>query len=173
MFDTMTVTKAASGVLGALLFFMLSGWAAESIYHSADHHGDDHHDRGYAIEVADAGDDEEDDEPEIPFAEIYASADAGAGQGLWRQCQACHKLEAGANGTGPYLHDLVGRPIGSADGFAYSEVLASMGGEWTPEEIAAFIENPKGYAPGTKMSYSFRGDDEDKANLIAYLATIN
>jgi len=53
----------------------------------------------------------------------------------------------------------------------YSATLADMGGAWTPENLNGFLENPSGYAPGTSMSYSGMRDAEDRANLIAYLAT--
>ncbi|MGB7243882.1 MAG: cytochrome c family protein, partial [Sulfitobacter sp.] len=33
MFDTMTTTKVAGGLCGALLVFLLGKWAAEEIYH--------------------------------------------------------------------------------------------------------------------------------------------
>ena len=33
MFDTMTITKAAGALIGALLFLLLAGWAASGIYH--------------------------------------------------------------------------------------------------------------------------------------------
>ena len=59
----------------------------------------------------------------------------------------------------------------ASEGFNYSDVLASMGGDWTPENLSAFIENPRGYAPGTAMAYNGMRDIEDRANLIAYLAT--
>ena len=39
--------------------------------------------------------------------------------------------------------------------------------------LNAFLENPRGYAPGTSMSYNGMRDVEDRANLIAYLATFN
>ena len=176
MFDMMTITKAGASLCAALLFLLLGGWAAETLYHVGGKHyaGDKDHEvvQGYRIAV------ESSDEPaaevvEVAFADVYATADAGAGERQWRQCSACHKLEAGANGTGPYLHGVVNRPKGVADGYAYSETLATMGGEWSPENIANFIANSREYAPGTKMNYSFRGSVEDKANLIAYMATFN
>ncbi|MEM6825554.1 MAG: c-type cytochrome, partial [Pseudomonadota bacterium] len=111
----------------------------------------------------------EDDAPEIPFAEVYASADAAAGEKLWRACQACHKLD-GSNGTGPYLNGVVDRDIGSISGYGYSEILASLDGNWTPEALSGFLANPSGYAEGTKMAYRGMDDVEDRANLIAYLA---
>ena len=127
---------------------------------------------GYAIEVAEAdeGGDAASDEPAVPFEEVYASASAADGERLWRQCSACHQLEQGANATGPYLYGVVGREIGVADGYGYSEALAGHPDEaWTPENISAFLLNPKEYAPGTKMAYRGMADVQDRANLIAFL----
>ena len=176
MFDMMTITKAGASLCAALLFLLLGGWAAETLYHVGEKHhaGDDHHEavQGYRIAV-ETGDAPAEEVVQVAFADVYATADAGAGERQWRQCSACHKLEAGANGTGPYLHGVVNRPKCVADGYAYSETLATMGGDWSPENIANFIANSREYAPGTKMNYNFRGSVEDKANLIAYMATFN
>ena len=171
MFDTMTITKAFGSICGALLILLLGGWAAEGLY-NVDRHGEDHV-RGYVIIDEDAMEDEAPAEEvvEVAFADVYAAADAGAGERLWRQCQACHALNPGQNGVGPYLHGVVGRPIAAADGYSYSDALASLDQEWTPENISGFIENPRGWAPGTAMAYNGLADIEDRANLIAYLAT--
>lgn len=168
MFDTMTLTKAFGALCGALLVFLLGGWAAESLF-DIDTDGE----RAYVIieEGAEEGDAPAEPVVEVAFADVYAEADAGAGERLWRQCQACHALNPGQNGVGPYLHGVVGRDKASADGFNYSDALASLEGEWTPENISNFIENPRGYAPGTAMAYNGMSDIEDRANLIAYLAT--
>lgn len=179
MLDTMTITKAGGALCAALLIFLLGGWAAESLYHvGGKHHaGDAEHEavQGYRIEVAtddgDAGAAEE--VMQVAFADVYASADAAAGERLWRQCSACHKLEAGENGTGPYLHGLVNRAKHTAQGYGYSDGLLATTGDWTPENISDFIENPREYAPGTKMAYRGMADVQDRANLIAYIATFN
>ena len=170
MLDTMTITKAFGSLWGAMLVLLLGGWAAEGLY-NVDRHGEDHV-RGYVIiqEEADMAELEQ-EVVEIAFADVYAAADAGAGERLWRQCQACHALNPGQNGVGPYLHGVVGRPKHSAEGFSYSDALLSQDGDWTPENISAFLENPRGYAPGTAMAYNGMSDVEDRANLIAYLAT--
>jgi len=169
MFDTMTLTKIVGGFCGAFLVFLLGGFAAEFIYHEPKHHGDDHH-QAYTIPVETG--EEEEEVVEVAFADIFAAADASAGEGLWRQCQACHALEAGKNGTGPYLAGVVGRDIGAADGYSYSGAMAEFPGDWTPEALNEFIASPKGYLDGTKMAYRGMADIEDRANLIAYLATI-
>ncbi|NSX56534.1 c-type cytochrome [Parasulfitobacter algicola] len=167
MFDTMTFTKVLGGLCGSLLVFLLGAWLAEELYHVGGH-GEDHA-QGYVIETG--TEEVEVVEDAIPFAEVYAAADAGAGERLWRACSACHKLEQGENGTGPYLYGVVGRDKGSVDGFGYSSTLAEMEGDWTPENLSGFIENPRGYAPGTAMVYRGMPKVEDRANLIAYIAT--
>ena len=174
MFDTMTITKIGGSLCAALLVFLLAGWASEGLYHvGMDSHGDDeHHVAGYPIEVEEAESASAEDVVEVAFADVYATADAAEGERLWRQCSACHALEAGVNGVGPYLHGVVGRAKHSAEGFGYSDALLGQDGDWSAENLSAFIENPREYAPGTAMSYNGMRDVEDRANLIAYLATV-
>ena len=167
MFDTMTLTKIVGGFCGALLVFLLGGFAAEFIYHEAEHHDGEHH-QAYSIDTG-ADDEPEEDVAEVPFADVFAVADAGAGERLWRQCQACHKVEDGANGTGPHLAGVVGRDVGAGSGYSYSGSLVAVADVWTPENLNGFLTNPADYAPGTKMSYRGMADVEDRANLIAWL----
>lgn len=169
MFDTMTITKAGGAICAALLVFLLGGWAAESLY-DIENHSEDHV-SGYRVALPDADAPEAEPEPEIPFEEVFASASAADGERLWRQCSACHALNAGQNGVGPYLAGIVGRPKHTAEGYDYSDALLALEGDWTPENISNFIANPRAYAPGTSMSYGGMDDIEDRANLIAYLAT--
>lgn len=176
MFDTMTLTKAGGAVFGSLLVFLLGGWAAESLYHvgAAGGHGGEHGEgevaQAYTIEVADAGGAEAAEEgPD--FATLFAAADAAAGEKVFGKCKACHKMD-GTDGTGPHLNGVVDRAKAAVAGFGYSEALVGMASEaWTPENLDAFLANPKGYAPGTKMSFAGLPKPEDRANLIAWLAT--
>ncbi|MEM0976858.1 MAG: cytochrome c family protein [Pseudomonadota bacterium] len=182
--DTMQWTKVTGALCGALLFFLLVHWAAEERYHiggkdhaehHGDDHGDDHHEEKTAlawIELPDA------DAPavveevvEVPFEDVFAMADAAEGQKVFRKCVSCHKVEDGANGTGPHLYSVVGRAVGIADGYAYSSALAELGGEWTPENLNGFLTRPGDWAPGTKMNFKL-DDVEDRANVIAYLQSI-
>ncbi|WP_421701433.1 c-type cytochrome [Aliiroseovarius sp.] len=172
----MTITKLGGGVLGALLFFLLGNWAAESLYHTgpAGHgHGDEEHAMGYYIATGDDDAAVEEEVEEGPsFEELMAAADPAKGEKVFSKCKACHKLEDGANGTGPHLYGVVDRAVASVDGFGYSDVVAGLGGAWGAAELNAFIENPKGYAPGTKMSFKGISKPADRANLIAFLQTI-
>lgn len=170
MFDTMTLTKLMGGFCGAFLVFLLGGFGAEFIYHEAEHKGDDHH-QAYTIDTG--GDEGEAEEVvEVAFADVFAAADPGEGPALFRKCSACHKVEKGENGAGPYLFNVVGRPVGTAEGFsAYSGALSEAADVWTPENLNAFLENPKGFASGTTMNFAGFKDIEDRANIIAWLAT--
>jgi cytochrome c len=173
MFDTMTITKAVGGFCGAFLIYLLGGWASELIYHGAGGH-DDHHAQAYVIEVEGADDGGEVAVDEGPaFEEVYASADAAAGEGEFRPCAACHSLDAGDNGLGPYLYGVVDREVGSVDGFAYSGKLVAVADVWTAENLNAFLENPSAYAPDTAMNFRGIRKVEDRANLIAYLDSLD
>ncbi len=166
MLNTMTVTKTASALCGAALVLLLGNWVAKGIYHVEFD--------GAQSYVVDTG--EIDSEPvetvEVDFATLLAAAEVDKGARLFRQCSACHKLEDGANGTGPHLYSIVNRPKGSVNEFGYSASLAAMEGDWSPENLSAFLESPREYVPGTSMSYSGMRKIEDRVNLIAYLDSL-
>ncbi|MEQ8294541.1 MAG: cytochrome c family protein [Roseovarius sp.] len=169
MFDTMTFTKIVGGLCGALLIFLLGKWAAELIYHGPGGHGEDHA-QGYVIDTGSEGSEGGSEGESGPsFAELFVSADASKGERVFNKCKACHTVEEGANGTGPYLYGVVGRDVASADGFSYSGNLVAAADVWTPENLSAFLESPSGFAPGTTMGFSGLGSIEDRANVIAYL----
>lgn len=172
MFNTMTLTKITASVCGALLFYLLGGWAAETLYHSgpAGGHGEEVA-QAYTIDTGDAAPAEAAEEgPD--FATVLASADAAAGEKVFGKCKACHKLD-GSDGTGPHLNGVVGRAKAASAGFGYSEGLLAMAADvWSPENLNTFLTNPKAYVAGTKMSFAGLPKVEDRANLIAYLATV-
>ncbi|SFT09496.1 cytochrome c [Sulfitobacter marinus] len=104
-----------------------------------------------------------------------AFADAAKGEKVFRKCKACHAVGADAeNKVGPILNGIVGRAVASVPDFKYSSVLTDMGEAgktWTPEELAAFLEKPRAYAKGTKMSFAGLRKEKDRMNIIAYLAS--
>lgn len=165
MFDTMVITKAVAGLCMALLFFLVGKWVADEIYLP---HGPAP--QAYVIDLgveevaADEGPAEE-----IDVMALYAEADATAGEGLWRNCRACHALEEGRHGTGPSLYGVVGRAIDAIDGFNYSGALLQLGEIWTVEALNTFLESPRSAAPGTTMGYAGMRNLQDRLNLIAYL----
>ena len=172
MFDTMTMTKVLGAACGSLLVFLLGSWAADIIYHGGEGGHGDEHVQAYVIEVEGGDADVEEEVVEVDFAALMETADAEKGAKVFSKCKACHKLDEGANGTGPSLYAIVGKDIAAMDGYGYSDALLGIDGAWTPEELQAFLENPKGYAPGTKMGFAGLKKPTDRANLIAYLETV-
>ena len=172
MFDTMTLTKAVAGICGALLIFLFGTWAADSIYGgAAEGHGGEEVAQAYSIDTG-AAEPAAAAEEGPDFATVYAAADAAAGEKVFGKCKACHKVD-GTDGTGPHLNGVVDRAKGSVAGFGYSDALMAMASEsWSPDKLFAFLQNPKGYMPGTKMGFAGLAKPEDRANVIAYLATL-
>jgi cytochrome c len=113
-------------------------------------------------------------EPEVPavsgIAALLAAADIDAGAKVSKKCAACHSFSKdGKNKVGPNLWDIVGKAIGGGAGYKYSGALAEMGGDWTYDNLDAFLTKPKDFAAGTKMSFSGIKGAEDRANLIAFM----
>ncbi len=103
-----------------------------------------------------------------PVADLVA-----AGEKAFAKCQSCHTVTpGGANGVGPNLHAIMGAPIGAKPGFAYSAELKALGGQWDWEKMDAWLKNPKGYVPGTKMSFAGLSKVEDRAAISAYLNSL-
>lgn len=170
MFDTMTLTKLAGGLCGALLVFLLGKFVAEEMY-TADTggHGEEAV-QGYVIDTgSDEGTAEEESGP--TFEEVYAEADPGKGERVFNKCKACHKID-GTNSTGPHLDGVVGREVDSVGDYNYSGALEKVVDVWTPEHLSGFLEDPQGYAPGTKMGFAGLSKVEDRANVIAYLDSL-
>lgn len=109
-----------------------------------------------------------------PIGPLLASADVAEGEKAAKKCASCHAFESGGeNKVGPALWGVVNRPIGSHEGFSYSEALAGKSGEtWDYDQLNAFLLNPKSYAPGTKMAFAGISKDEERAAVIAYLRSL-
>lgn len=172
MFDTMTMTKIIGGLCGSFLVFLLGGFFSEFIYEPAASHDGEAH-AAYTIPVEGGDGHGAEAAAEVPFAEIYASADPAAGEKVFKQCQACHKIEDGVNATGPSLYGVVGRQVDTEPGYSYSGALEKVADVWTPEHLNDFLANPKGFAPGTKMGFAGLKKVEDRANIIAWLDSLD
>jgi len=102
--------------------------------------------------------------------ERVAGASAEAGQGIFRQCQSCHTIDSGgASRVGPNLYGVIGREVATVEGFRFSSALENLGGEWTVGRLDGYLENPRGFAQGTRMGFRGLADPADRAAVIAYL----
>jgi cytochrome c len=170
MAASLETNKLLAALLTAGIIASGSGVVSRILYHP-----EVPEEPAYAIAVPEEGGEAAaGDEAAHPIGVVLASADAGAGEGVAKKCASCHSFEeGGANKIGPALHGVVGREIAAAEGFAYSDALASLEGAWDYEALSQFLANPKGYAPGTKMAFAGVKQDSDRADLILYLRSIS
>lgn len=97
--------------------------------------------------------------------------DVTAGAAVFRQCTACHVAKPGATGVAaPNLYGVVGRKAGSTT-FAYSPALKAAKLTWDKATLNTFLKAPSKLVPGTRMVIAI-SDDTQRANLVAYLATL-
>lgn len=85
-------------------------------------------------------------------------------------CNECHSFKANVNGSGPALAGVMGRRVAGSPFESYSDALRAVGGEWTPESLAAYIANPETVAPGTAMTGLGVGDPALAAAIATALA---
>lgn len=114
------------------------------------------------------------------------AGDAAKGEADYKKCKACHAI-IGADGTeiqkggktGPNLFGVIGRKVGSAEGFTYSDAMTAIGAKgvvWDEAMLAEYVADPGAWAkkqlddPAAKVKMTFRlakgGED-----MAAYLAT--
>ncbi len=105
-----------------------------------------------------------------PIEFYLASADPAKGAEVFKKCAACHNAEKGGpNALGPNLWGVLGEPIGKGKGFPWSDALAGKGGNWEWANLSEWLQSPKKFAPGTKMTFAGLSKPEERANVIAYL----
>ncbi|WP_029414692.1 c-type cytochrome [Brevundimonas bacteroides] len=99
------------------------------------------------------------------------TGDPANGQRIFGQCRTCHVVEPGVNRVGPSLHGVVGRTAGTVPGYSYSTANQNSGAVWDAQTLFTYLENPRGFMPGTKMAFVGLRDPQQRADVIAYLAT--
>jgi cytochrome c len=108
------------------------------------------------------------------IAELMKNASVANGQAVFKRCSTCHTAnEGGRHSTGPNLWNIVGRKIGGAEGFNYSSAVKNKDGEWTYENLAKYLHDPKGFIPGNRMAFAGIKDDAELADLLVYLRSLS
>lgn len=170
--DSFQLNKILGAILGTLLFVMGCGFLAEAIYNPITGGA------GYVLpEAAEAAEGGEAPAEPVDIGTLLAAADPVEGASQAKKCLACHDVTAGGpNKTGPNLYDVVERVIGSHAGYAYSDAMLAHqanGDTWTYQFLNEFLLAPKAAVPGTKMTFAGVKNDEERANIIAYLSTLS
>lgn len=117
--------------------------------------------------------------PQAPAPETSASpalTDVEVGAALYfRACSLCHDdSEHMLNDNGPALFGVVGRRVGSVEGFDYSPALKKANfwrHKWTEKRLDRFLSGPQHMYTGTDMPMMFN-DPKVRHALIAYLKTL-
>jgi cytochrome c len=108
-------------------------------------------------------------------AAAHADGDPAKGEIVFKKCAACHEVGPDAKAkVGPPLTGVVGRKWGAVEGYAYSKpemAGAAEGKVWDDATLDAYLEAPKKIIPGGKMAFAGLKKPEDRADVIAYLAT--
>lgn len=105
-------------------------------------------------------------------AAAMPKGDAAQGAKDFVVCKACHSPDKGVNKIGPTLFGIVGRKSGTVPGYTYSAANKAANVVWTPQVLFTYLQNPRKFIPGTKMSYAGLADPQKRANVIAYLGTL-
>lgn len=96
--------------------------------------------------------------------------DAVRGKRVFVKCMACHSAVEGQTMTGPSLYGVIGAAAGHAQSFPrYSKAMTGSGVVWTEEALFAYLANPATFIPGNGMLFPGLPDEQDRADVIAYL----
>lgn len=113
-------------------------------------------------------------EPQVDLATLLASADPQKGRQTAQVCTSCHTFEQGGpDRVGPNLWGVVGRPVASRKTFTYSSAFAAQSGSWTYERLDHYLTSPARAVPGNKMPFAGIHNAADRANVVAFLGTLN
>lgn len=176
--NSFEINKMIGGALGTVFVLFSINLLGDAIFHSPAPEK-----AGYALAGAEeghgggeaAGGGAEAAGPE-PIAALLAGASAEAGAAVFKKCTSCHTIEkGGANKVGPNLYGVVGRAVGSHEGFSYSagmKTFAEGGKTWDYDQLNGFLASPKGWVKGTAMGFAGVKKTDERAALVAFLRSM-
>ena len=173
------LNKVLCAILSAILVLLLSSFIGDLLYHPKNTKNK----VSYTIE--------EEVKEELPINKddpskekkitldtietllINASLEEGE-KFVTKNCSACHTFNLPIkNKVGPSLAKIMNRKIGSIESYKYSNALKNIEENWSYKNLYLFLEKPKEWAPGTKMSYRGISKQENLANVLKYLSHIS
>lgn len=100
----------------------------------------------------------------------WNAADLDNGRRAFARCRSCHTVtQGGPNMTGPNLYGVFGRRAGVHPGFNYSAAMKEADFIWDGERLDHWLENPRTFLKGNKMSFAGVPDATDRRDVIGFL----
>lgn len=165
--DSFELNKITAAILIALLVAMIACLVGDAVISP-----DKPLKNAYVVEVQEstAASSDPQEKSLQPIEPLLAKADAANGEKVFKKCLSCHTAGKGEpHKTGPNLWNIVMNHIGHEVTFAYSDALKSKKEQWTYENLNKFLHKPREFAPGTKMTFIGVANDQERADLIAFL----
>jgi len=169
--DSFELNKVLGAILGTCLVLLVTSFAAGAIFSPAKLEKP-----GFEIAVKEeaAGGEKAAAAPSEPIEKLLQTASVQKGEQSAKKCGACHDFsKGGPNKVGPNLFGIVGDKVGEGRGFNFSAAMKAKGGVWTIEDLNKFIDNPKGFIPGTAMGFAGIQKDSERADLLVYLNSLS
>jgi cytochrome c len=107
-----------------------------------------------------------------PLAGAAPVGNPKSGALLFQRCASCHAVGPFASGGyGPQLNGIVGRRAASTKDYKYSDAMKKSGLTWDEKTLTAYLRAPHDVVPGTSMRFWGIKDEQQLADVMAYLKT--